>query len=92
MPTRKLDDRGLYQKFEVKRLDGKDGPCQKHENCAYFVLDLDHDPFAILALKAYGIACREKRPGLAFDIQEVLLSGGNFARKAREIMSKRGKP
>ena len=35
--------RGLYDKFYVKRTDGKSEPGQKHENCKYFVLDLTHD-------------------------------------------------
>jgi len=48
--------RGLYAKFEVHRMDGRDRPGQKHDGCRYFVLDLDHDPLAYAALKAYADA------------------------------------
>ena len=51
-----MDDKskGLYEKFQVCRIDGSHLPGGKHENCDYFVLDLSHDPHAIPALKAYA--------------------------------------
>ena len=63
--------RGLYRKFEVKRVDGRDGPGQKHEGCFYFVLDLDHDPYAVPAIRAYADACEEKYPVLAADLRTM---------------------
>ena len=63
---------GLYRKFEVKRTDGKSERGQKHANCRYFVLDVDHDQFSLPALKAYAEACREKFPKLAEDIDRTL--------------------
>ena len=60
--------RGVYKKFEVRRTDGKDRPGEKHHHCAYFVLDLDHDPHAIPALKAYAQSCRATYPELAADL------------------------
>lgn len=57
---------GVYDKYTVTRNDGD--PTGKHANCAYFVLDTDHDPFAIPALKAYAAACEEEYPQLAVDI------------------------
>jgi hypothetical protein len=53
------DDRhkGLYQKYEVRRTDGSSEPGGKHEGCQYFVLDMDHDPYAVDALEAYMKAC-----------------------------------
>lgn len=45
---------GIYEKFTVKRTDGTDAPGGKHENCRHFVLDLNHDPHAIPALRAYA--------------------------------------
>ena len=44
--------RGLYAKFNVSRTDGD--PNGKHEGCAYFVLDPQHDPMARAALVAYA--------------------------------------
>lgn len=46
-------NRGLYGKYKVERIDGKSGPGQKHEECDYFVLDINHDPHARKALQAY---------------------------------------
>ena len=46
--------RGLYQKFVITRTDGSSGRGGKHEGCAYFTLDLSHDPHAIPALFAYA--------------------------------------
>ena len=58
--------RGLYRKYKVDRLDDVDG---KHNNCQYFVLDLDHDPHALPAIKAYIESCGEEYPILADDLQ-----------------------
>jgi hypothetical protein len=40
----------------------------KHSACRYFVLDLDHDPFAAPALRAYAAACAAEYPALAADL------------------------
>ena len=63
---------GLYNKFIVKRTDGRSDPGKKHDRCEYFVLDLTHDPFARPALSTYAAACRAEYPLLAADIDEVL--------------------
>ena len=60
--------RGLYRKFHVVRADGRSAHGKKHDGCEYFVLDLDHDPHALPALKAYEESCREGFPDLAFDL------------------------
>lgn len=54
--------RGLYRKFEVRRVDGS------HDGCRYFVLDVDHDPFAAIALGAYAAVCEDTHPKLARDL------------------------
>jgi len=59
-------ERGLYKKFEVRRIRAT----EKHMNCEYFVLDLNHDKFAMSALTAYAAACKEEYPQLA---QELLI-------------------
>lgn len=42
-----MDTKGYYQKYRVERMDGKPvkGPT--------FTLEIDHDPHALVALKAY---------------------------------------
>lgn len=66
------EQRGIYRKYTITRTDGSSEPGGKHESCAYFVLDLEHDPFAIPALKAYAKACRKMHPGLAKDIGHIV--------------------
>jgi len=60
---------GLYSKFSVHREDGSSGPGGKHERCTFFVLDLNHDPFAVPAIRAYADACEAKYPELARDLR-----------------------
>lgn len=56
---------GLYHKFEVERVDQS----PRHENCDYFVLDLNHDKYARIALAAYALHCADDYPELAKDLQ-----------------------
>ena len=69
-----MSDREIHRKSVVTRTDGSSAPGGKHEDCAYFVLDLEHDEFAITALKAYAKACRKTQPKLASDIDHILES------------------
>ncbi len=66
------DLRGLYGKFSISRTDGRDAPGEKHHGCAYFVLDITHDPAAIPALRAYAEACKGHRPILSADLNLML--------------------
>ena len=68
--------RGLYQKFRVRREDGRDEVGEKHFGCEYFVLDLTHNPFAMAALFAYAKECESEFPQLAADIRMKLVSIG----------------
>ncbi len=61
-------DKGLYRKFEVKRIDGSDLPGGKHHGCRYFVLDIDHDCHAAAGLRGYAASCRVENPALADDL------------------------
>jgi hypothetical protein len=62
-------DRGLYEKFRrLERADGRSAPGEKHEDCEYFILDLDHDLHAVAALRAYALSCRLSHPKLAADL------------------------
>lgn len=75
-PQRTTDEtRGVFRKYDVTRTDGSSRAGGKHEDCAYFVLDLEHDPFAIPALKAYAKACRMTHPALAKDIGQIVSTG-----------------
>lgn len=73
--------RGLYDKFLVMRTDGKSSPGEKHADCEYFVLDLDHDPHARAALQAYESSCRNAYPVLAADLVNKLATK-RFGRSA----------
>lgn len=60
--------RGLYRKYDVRRLNDPDG---KHSQCNYFVLDLDHDAHAKAALRAYARSCQRTFPRLAEDLRQI---------------------
>ena len=67
-PERPAEDQGLFRKFEVRRTDGSDGPGEQHEHCFYFVLDVDCDPHALPAIRAYAESCYLTHPNLARDL------------------------
>ena len=64
--------RGLYEKFRVMRTDGRSALGMKHHGCRYFVLDVDHDPFAAVALAAYGAACMVAMPKLGYQLLDCV--------------------
>ncbi len=64
--------KGVMHKYDVQRTDGSSKPGGKHELCAYFVLDLEHDEFAFAALAAYAAARKVKFPKLAEDLEAIL--------------------
>lgn len=68
-PSKPAEAQGLFRKFDVCRVDGSDAPGGKHEGCEYFVLDVDHDPHAPAALRAYAEACKDTHPQLSADLQ-----------------------
>lgn len=59
---------GSYDKFRVTRRDYRDLPNGDRANADYFVLDLTYDKFALTALQAYAVACREEYPLLSEDL------------------------
>lgn len=77
-------NKGIYQKFRVERTDGSSAPGGKHENCRYFVLDLDHDPHAPAALRTYAHSCVTDYPALAHDLLDLVhfLEQSNTSREA----------
>lgn len=62
---------GIHRKYEVTRTDGQSAAGGKHAGCAYFVLDLDHDEFAPVALEAYAKACKATNPQLATELRDM---------------------
>lgn len=72
LPDRDYDklaeDQGLFRKFLVYRTDGSDAPGRKHHGCEYFVLDVNHDPHAGAALKAYSESCKTTHPVLSAEM------------------------
>ena len=62
------DQRGLHNKYEVRRTDGRDQPGGDREGSFLFVLDATHDIFARQAIRAYAEACAQRSPQLAADL------------------------
>ena len=60
---------GYYEKFEVRRKDGRDQPGGDREGAVYFTLDLTNDPYARIALEAYAAASAVALPDLAADLR-----------------------
>lgn len=67
-PRKPAEAQGLFRKFDVTRVDGSSAPGGKHHGCEYFVLDVDHDPHAPVALQAYAVACAKSHPQLSADL------------------------
>jgi hypothetical protein len=65
-----MDPRGLLRKYQVRRIDGSDGPGGKHELCWYYVLDPTHDPDALAALDFYAERVATSRPALSHELKE----------------------
>ncbi|HMA19537.1 MAG TPA: hypothetical protein VKO87_01975, partial [Gemmatimonadaceae bacterium] len=64
-------NRGIYMKYLIERTDGSSAPGGKHERCEYFVLDWEHDKFAVPAARAYADACAREFPELARDLRAM---------------------
>lgn len=64
----KQSETGLYEKYFVRRNDGRDRAGEDRMDALYFVLDYFHDPYARIALRAYAEACSEEYPLLARDL------------------------
>ena len=60
---------GLYNKFNVTRVDGRDAQGEKHHSDEYFVLNLTTDKNSIPAIAAYADACEGDYPLLAADLR-----------------------
>jgi hypothetical protein len=52
--------------------NGSSVPGGKHDGCEYFVLDVTHDPRALVALAAYAESCERESPALYDDLNDKL--------------------
>ena len=84
--TKRTRAAGVYRKFKITRTDGAHRRGGKHDGCAYFVLDLTHDPFALPALAAYAEACAKEFPALAGDLRQILATPQHQHCGCREAM------
>lgn len=67
-----MNVKGLYGKFYVSRVDGRDQSGGDKEGAKYFVLDYVNDPFARESLLVYAWNCADEYPELAQDIREEI--------------------
>lgn len=51
-----IEGTGLESRYYVERLNDA---AHKHDGCRYFVLDPQHDPIAVRALRVYAAAANE---------------------------------
>lgn len=63
------DQRGLHSKYEVRKVED---PTSKHDDCRFFVLDIDHDVHARRALRLYAAAVGFQNPELFHDLHRLL--------------------
>lgn len=63
-----IDNRGLFDKFDVIRTDGQSEPGGKHRGCAYLVLDLVHDPVARQIARSAAASYAQLRPRFAAEL------------------------
>jgi len=65
-------DTGLYPKYAVNRLDGRDRPGEDRADAMYFVLDLVYDDYAPTAMAAYASAIDvERYPKFAAQMRQL---------------------
>lgn len=66
--TAPTPDEGVYGKYRVERVDGRDKPGGDKANARYFVLDYVNDPHAMKALRAYIDSAWDDNPRLGMDL------------------------
>lgn len=84
--TKPAEQQGLFNKFNITRTDGKSSPGEKHENCSYFVVDLDHDKNAQVVCRAYAAACGSTHPELAVDLRRESLRVPHDLKAVRDTL------
>lgn len=78
-------DRGFYGKYKIERTDGSSASGERHENCMYYVLDLNHDKFAFAALEAYSKEARAAGfTPLADDLDSIIKNKDGLLKQGEE--------
>jgi len=79
---------GVFRKYEVRRVDGRDQPGEDRHGDEHFVLNLTRDPHAVPAIAAYARSCEPEYPLLASDLVRGLLDrdGGAFDTLVKMVM------
>lgn len=77
-------------KFVVRRSNGSSRKGKKHHGCEYFVLDINHDPFATAALKAYAVACSQAYPQLAKGLETLIVKNIRLTIKRHNELEAQG--
>jgi hypothetical protein len=67
-----MENVGIYQKFNVRRRDGRDLPGGDRANAAYFVIDVANDPNAAGTLETYSRECEAEAPKLAEELRRLV--------------------
>lgn len=62
------EEKGLYWKYRVEKADGR----VIDDGAKYFVLRIDTDPHARVALKAYAESVSTENPELSKDLEDWL--------------------
>lgn len=63
-----MSERGIYGKYIIQKADGS----RLDPEACYFVLRLDTDRAARIAMAQYARSCRKENPTLADDIERCL--------------------
>ena len=66
--------RGLYRKFNVNRVDGRDQPGGDKANAEYLVLDYANDPFGWVCAAGYVTMVAETHRRMSLDLARRLLA------------------
>lgn len=82
--------RGVYRRYHVQRVDEEGNAVPGHENRVYYVLDVYNDPFAVNALRAYAKECRGDYPALANDLELMALEAQVARTETQLAMIKAG--
>lgn len=74
-------EKGLFDKYYIRRTDEQDAPGCRHDNCELFVMDITHDIHAQDAMLFYARQVAAIKPQLALDIMEkVMKARGQWGR------------
>lgn len=67
-------DGPIFPKYHVSRADAAefDINSKHYGGCRYFVLDIDHDPYARPAIAAYAAHCVDTHPQLAQSLWDLI--------------------